>query len=108
MLVISERPENTERHPLEGDLEQRMTAVFRRYPALYTFTADVRWVPWGGEGTLERELALSDVGAYPALRAGQEEQLRGETDAVFADLMQLNPDAARLLQSRTFTRILPG
>jgi len=104
MQIISERPENAQRHPQEGDLEERMTAVFRRYPALYTFTTDM---PWGGDGALEREVSLSDVGAYPALRAGQAEQLCGETTAVLVGFLQRNPDAAGMLRGRTFTRIRP-
>jgi len=56
---------------------------------------------------VRRAAALSDVGAYPALRTGQAERLRGETAAVFDEFLQRNPDAAQLLRQRTFTRILP-
>ena len=77
----------------EADLAARVGTLFRRWPALCGFAV--------GNG-----LTLSDVTCHPAPHGEQAETLLGEVAGMLLELVDEQPEAAELLDSRTFARSL--
>ena len=77
----------------EADLAARVGTLFRRWPALCGFAV--------GNG-----LTLSDVTCYPAPYGKQAEELLGEVAGMLLEVIDEQPEAAELLDSRTFARSL--
>lgn len=78
----------------EQDLSVRLEMLFRRCPALCGFTVQ-------SDGPLPSLLTCS-----PALTEEAAEAMLGEVAQMLLELAEECPEGARLLQGRTFARVL--
>lgn len=102
-----DRSFDAERYRLEADLGARLAAIFGRCPELCGFLVEERAVPQDAEGELEElELFVAGVDVYPALGAEHSERLVAWISAALGELLNEDPQLARLLAGRTFARTL--
>ena len=93
------------REDLEAALSARIEAIFQRSPGLHGFSVGERLVAdESKEGPREWELYVCSVAASPELGPQQAQGFIGEIAGALAELLQQRPQAADLLNGRTFAR----
>ncbi|MDQ5848477.1 MAG: hypothetical protein M3544_05865 [Pseudomonadota bacterium] len=85
-------------------LQQQIETLFDRCPTLCGFSVAERSIE--DAGVPEVELFVSGIDVYPALGAGQPDQLFNEISAALVELLDEHPEAYELLRARTFARTL--
>ena len=93
MKPTANPPSEAQRARAEAIVEERIDALFRRWPMLCGFY-------------LQKDLEVSElaVHTWPGSSAGKD--LYEELEQTLAELVDERPDAVELLRSRTFARAL--
>lgn len=93
---------------LEGEVDTRIQALFRRCPTLWVFTLLDLSDPDGDELSSSDEcpIEVAEVGFSGSLTLEEMDRIQGIIDSTISDVLLDQPRAFGLLCGRTFARVL--
>jgi hypothetical protein len=93
---------------VEADVEDRIKALFARFPALCGFAVQDRAsLPATIDGAIpDADLYVTEIGIFPRISADQYGDIYDEITVAISDLVHHQPKAYDLLRGRTFARTL--